>query len=95
MIVGLAFFAPPEFVATAFDSGGVTTGPITVSFIMALGIGFGDDKVIGYFMVVGSVVFFIALIQAFIFYSCPHCGYSLMNVRGEVPEYCPKCGKEL
>ncbi|MEE1043284.1 MAG: hypothetical protein UH854_04905 [Clostridia bacterium] len=63
--------------------------------IMALGIGFGDDKVIGYFMVVGSVVFFIALIQAFIFYSCPHCGYSLMNVRGEVPEYCPKCGKEL
>jgi hypothetical protein len=29
----------PEFLALAFDSGGVTTGPITVPFIMALGIG--------------------------------------------------------
>lgn len=35
----LAQFAPPEFIAVAFDSGGVTTGPITVPFIMALGIG--------------------------------------------------------
>lgn len=29
----------PEFLAMAFDSGGVTTGPITVPFIMALGVG--------------------------------------------------------
>ncbi|MDE7464092.1 MAG: DUF1538 domain-containing protein [Clostridiales bacterium] len=29
----------PEFVAISFDSGGVTTGPITVPFIMALGVG--------------------------------------------------------
>ncbi|MBQ8146988.1 MAG: DUF1538 domain-containing protein [Clostridia bacterium] len=29
----------PEFLPTAFDSGGVTTGPITVPFIMALGAG--------------------------------------------------------
>lgn len=36
----LAFFVPPEFLAVAFDSGGVTTGPMTVPFIMALGIGF-------------------------------------------------------
>ncbi len=28
-----------SFLATAFDSGGVTTGPITVPFIMALGVG--------------------------------------------------------
>jgi len=39
LIIGLAFFAPDEFVPTAFDSGGVTTGPITVPFIMALGAG--------------------------------------------------------
>ncbi len=38
-IIILAFFAPKDFVATAFDSGGVTTGPITVPFIMALGAG--------------------------------------------------------
>ena len=39
IIIVLAFFAPSEFVPTAFDSGGVTTGPITVPFIMALGTG--------------------------------------------------------
>ena len=35
----LAFFVPEEFLAVAFDSGGVTTGPMTVPFIMAYGIG--------------------------------------------------------
>ena len=35
----LAYFAPDSFGPAAFDSGGVTTGPITVPFIMALGIG--------------------------------------------------------
>ncbi len=35
----LAAFAPADFIPVAFDSGGVTTGPITVPFIMALGIG--------------------------------------------------------
>ena len=34
-----ALFAPPAFVAIAFDSGGATTGPMTVPFIMALGLG--------------------------------------------------------
>lgn len=43
-IIGLAFFAPKEFVPTAFDSGGVTTGPITVPFIMALGAGLASGK---------------------------------------------------
>ena len=35
----LAFIIPDNFLAIAFDSGGVTTGPMTVPFIMALGIG--------------------------------------------------------
>ncbi|MBE6612761.1 MAG: DUF1538 domain-containing protein [Ruminococcaceae bacterium] len=39
LVLGLAFFAPESFRPTAFDSGGVTTGPITVPFIMALGAG--------------------------------------------------------
>ena len=63
--------------------------------IVALGLGYENEKMIGGFMVVGAIVFFAALIQAFISYTCPHCGYSLMNVRGAVPEHCPKCGKEL
>lgn len=35
----LAIFVPDSFLAVAFDSGGVTTGPMTVPFIMALGVG--------------------------------------------------------
>lgn len=34
-----SYFVPGDFLAVAFDSGGVTTGPMTVPFIMALGIG--------------------------------------------------------
>lgn len=32
-----------DFLALAFDSGGVTTGPITVPFIMALGVGIANS----------------------------------------------------
>lgn len=39
VVFALSYFAPDSFVPAAFDSGGVTTGPITVPFIMALGIG--------------------------------------------------------
>ncbi len=35
----LAFLVDPSFRSVAFDSGGVTTGPMTVPFIMALGVG--------------------------------------------------------
>ena len=35
----MIFFAPDSFVGIGFDSGGATTGPMTVPFIMALGLG--------------------------------------------------------
>ena len=35
----LAAFTPPNFVPISFDAGGVTTGPMTVPFILALGVG--------------------------------------------------------
>ena len=38
-VFALAFFVPRDFLAVAFDAGGVTTGPMTVPFIMALGVG--------------------------------------------------------
>lgn len=40
----LAWIIPDNFVAVSFDSGGVTTGPITVPFIMALGIGMASVR---------------------------------------------------
>ncbi len=50
LVFGLSIFVPNEFLAVAFDAGGVTTGPITVPFLMALGSGMagvqgkdGDD----------------------------------------------------
>ena len=38
-VFGLAIFTSEDFLAVAFDSGGVTTGPITVPFILSLGVG--------------------------------------------------------
>ena len=38
-LFALSFVTPADFVPVAFDSGGVTTGPMTVPFIMAMGIG--------------------------------------------------------
>ncbi len=35
----LTLFVPKDFLSVAFDSGGVTTGPMTVPFIMSFGIG--------------------------------------------------------
>lgn len=40
----LMAFVPESFRAVAFDSGGVTTGPMTVPFIMALGIGIASIR---------------------------------------------------
>ncbi len=37
--MGLTFLAPDEIVGIAYDSGGVTTGPVTVPMVTALGVG--------------------------------------------------------
>ena len=39
IVFALAAFSDAGFLSVAFDSGGVTTGPMTVPFIMALGVG--------------------------------------------------------
>lgn len=40
----LTWFVPEDFLAVAFDAGGVTTGPMTVPFIMALGVGIASIR---------------------------------------------------
>ena len=40
----ITFFAPSDFIAVAFDAGGVTTGPMTVPFIMAIGVGLSATR---------------------------------------------------
>ena len=41
----LSFFLPEGFKTLAFDSGGVTTGPMTVPFIMSIGAGVSAAKI--------------------------------------------------
>lgn len=41
----ITFFAPDDFTSVAWDSAGVTTGPVTVPFVLSLGVGF--SKAVG------------------------------------------------
>ena len=43
-LIVFSFFVPKDFLAVAFDSGGVTTGPMTVPFIMAVGVGLSSMR---------------------------------------------------
>lgn len=45
IIFALTPFVPGDFLSVAFDSGGVTTGPMTVPFILALGVGVSSLRV--------------------------------------------------
>lgn len=44
VLIVVSFFVPKDFLAVAFDSGGVTTGPMTVPFIMAMGVGLASVR---------------------------------------------------
>ncbi len=44
LIFLVSAFVPNAFVGVSFDSGGVTTGPITVPFIMAMGLGIASVR---------------------------------------------------
>jgi hypothetical protein len=39
LVMVLSYWTPPGFVPLSFDAGGVTTGPMAVPFILALGVG--------------------------------------------------------
>lgn len=41
----LMFFVPADFIPLAFDSGGVTTGTISIPFIITLGIGLVSNRI--------------------------------------------------
>ncbi len=44
IILALALFSSPEFLAIAFDSSGATTGALTVPFVLALALGISSIK---------------------------------------------------
>lgn len=58
LVLALVPFVSPDFLAIAFDASGVTTGPVTVPVILALGVGFasvlgGEDTVKDSFGLIG------------------------------------------
>lgn len=68
IVFALAMFVPKGFLAVAFDSGGVTTGPMTVPFIMALGVGISsirNDKHAG--MIVLVLYHYVQSVQYLLF----------------------------
>ena len=86
-LIVLSFFVPTDFLAVAFDSGGVTTGPITVPFIMAMGVGLasvrgdksaGDDS-FG-LVALSSVGPVLAVLVLGCFYDPGQASYSLSDV---------------
>ncbi|MCL2015178.1 MAG: DUF1538 domain-containing protein [Defluviitaleaceae bacterium] len=44
LLIFLAIIAPSSFVPVAFDAGGVVTGPISVPFILAMGVGIASVR---------------------------------------------------
>ena len=44
LLIAFIFFSNKEMVPISFDSGGVTTGPMSVPFIIAMGIGFSKAR---------------------------------------------------
>lgn len=58
LVLALVPIVSPKFLAIAFDASGVTTGPVTVPVILALGVGFtavlgGDERVKDSFGLIG------------------------------------------
>ena len=61
---------------------------LIVGFVLTIAVSFFSTKIAG-------AVLAVSLIQMFLFYRCPHCGYGLYNVCGMMPSCCPNCGEDL
>ena len=87
LLFALTLFSPKDFLAVAFDAGGVTTGPITVPFIMALGVGVSalraaqghDDDSFG-LVALCSVVPILMVLLLGIFYHPSDAIYSAVEI---------------
>ncbi len=111
LLIVVSFFIPKEFTAVAFDSGGVTTGPMTVPFIMTLGVGLASmrnsknasDDSFG-LVALSSIGPILTVLILGCFYSPTETVYSgidiskvitTQDVAGEFGRYIPKYAKEV
>lgn len=98
----LTCFIPSKFVPLSFDSGGVTTGPITVPFIMALGVGIasvngGESSKDDSFGLIGlcSIGPIVAVLILSLFFKNGNTEYILDTNNLTLLDYFIKYGKEV
>ena len=98
----LTIFIPSKFIPLSFDSGGVTTGPITVPFIMALGVGIasvngGETSKDDSFGLIGlcSIGPIVAVLFLSLFFKKGNTDYVLDSSSLSIFEYLLKYGKEV
>ena len=87
MVIITSLFVPEDFMPVAFDSGGATTGPITVPFILALGVGLASvrsDKDAGNdsfgLVAISSIGPIMAVLLLGIFYNPSDNTYSIVEL---------------
>ena len=71
------------------------TGGIVSAIIIMLGLFIKNDTASLVLVVLGVVIYLAAMIQAFVFYKCPHCGFRLRKAHTDVPKRCPDCNEVL
>lgn len=98
----LTIFIPSKFIPLSFDSGGVTTGPITVPFIMALGVGIasvngGDSSKDDSFGLIGlcSIGPIVAVLCLSLFFKNGNTEYALDTTTLDILHYFLKYSKEV
>jgi len=98
----ITIFIPSEFIPLSFDSGGVTTGPITVPFIMALGIGIasvngGEDSKNDSFGLIGlcSIGPILSVLLLSLFYRNGNTEYIAESSSLNIVEYIVLYSKEI
>lgn len=85
LIFVLAIFSPNEYLALSFDASGITTGPITVPFLMALTIGICSARTSGKkednfgVIALGSTGPILAVLILSFFYPASASAFSLEN----------------
>lgn len=98
----ITIFVPSKFIPLSFDSGGVTTGPITVPFIMALSIGMAsvsdsEDAKNDSFGLIGlcSIGPILSVLFLSLFFNKGDTSYIIEESNFNIFEYFLICGKEI
>lgn len=65
-------------------------GFILSIFIMLFGCGLEMYWIV----LIGLAVLGASIVQAAVFYRCPHCN-NYLNIRARRPKHCPECGREI